>query len=238
MFGGVRLDLIKSVPGGHYARKCKLASTYYKYLMVAVMFFVACGDGDEPDVRRLEKELVFGSRNVEQIRGTMSRSQSEAAGSAEKAYAYQAAQATATITPKRFKPNKQPRCEIGAGVGSATLTSDSRLTTAYHVVDGAVEDYAAYFESSPILRNYSHQLFPENFNSIGQIPPDASESQYNPSWEYTTAHRSDAIEESPFLANRLFVLGLDKWSHPEIGKTARLGLRGGFHFIIDQVLPG
>jgi len=181
------------------------------------LLITGCSEGVDSTTQH--QPLVFGKRNVETTRGLFELTRK---ADFEKELAYNLAalsRANASITLSALNPGMN--CSEGNERPNATLfmTSDTRALSAYHVIRRDQTHYGVEFEGS----------------SSQMLPDGPTYTNYDASWEWRTDLRYNRAEEYPFLANRLFSLGLHDWAAGTSGLPARIQLRTGWRFEIETI---
>ncbi len=200
------------------------------FLAVALISFASCADQDSPDPNELRTDrspIVFGdARDVEQSRGQWRHAQNGGSNPVRRMRLQQTALAT-RATASLHVPGwglKDQGCIPGTVAGSALLTSSTRMLTARHVVAGRTGLVEARFESSipyPAgLGSHSGDIVAYDDTLLPPYPHDRL-------YPYLT--KSLADQESPFLQNRLYQLGLE-----DIQLSARNMLRGPWEFDVEE----
>jgi hypothetical protein len=154
----------------------------------------------------------------------------ETEGTPERGYAYQAAMLNRAVgvLEARAVANPANGCSgTGTRFGSSSLTSDTRLTTAFHNAVGLLpgEQIQVAFES------------PGQANPIGFYVDDVF-SPFFPTSREDLTFRSGVSEENPLLPNRLFQFGLSDWTDITANRSQRNAIRTGWLALPDIIQGG
>lgn len=193
------------------------------------LVLTSCSDGgtgavvlEEQERTERKQAISFTKRTVEQVRGAFMMAADVPASNVDLRKERYRAAVRANAGAHLLVDRRIRAIEHGGecapttilSSGSATLSSDSRLITAWHVVGDEVPD-----EDS---RVWIHATFggaydPDTHVGLGTFVSDFDPGTFPVEMEMTYDYRSDEQHENPLLANRLWQLGLESWaSHDPI----------------------
>lgn len=169
---------------------------YFLKLSIISLLFTSCLTDSKDELKQQNYEIVVNGFNVKTSGHTQSIYTNQDVFNYAQRNDYNMMNllnSTVEISSENLEINELDICEIKLGIppskGSGSLTSSSRIITAYHVVQSSLDGiFNIYFDGY-------------EFNRRGRLYFD-KHLVTNPPLRY----------ENPLLAKRLFSLGLDQWA--------------------------
>ena len=189
---------------------------------------MGCQPDSDNNLETQKGELVFDKRNVEGTRGLWEWSRLSPPDADLGANLAALSRASAVVYSKKL--NEDDNCkpaEVARVAGSASMTSDTRALSAFHVCRTDVKRYNLRFES-PFGSLNADDCNNNNYTDCPGTNGGGTDHEWTQDYRYHTS------EDSPFLANRLFSLGLEEWADYWGGVAPRQTLREGWWFDIEE----